>query len=153
MVNDGNLHHQSIGMYLDRPVELSVIHAASDLACLDLSGSTVLLGVGQSALSPVARNALVRQLLERDPLAVIVHGLGAEELFDEPLQQLSVIVPVRPVMTNFADGELSDALQVFFWATWPSDDNWDRCRSYHLVCIGDDEIDTLKAAALELLKT
>jgi hypothetical protein len=108
-----------------RPEEIGPAHAA-----------TMLLWVSRPLSDLKERSALVRSIIVANPLAVLIGGVGAKEVFGELLSALDVEKEPRPILTKFSEDDEDASAEEFLKATWPYESRFDEWLEYRVVSYG-----------------
>jgi hypothetical protein len=120
--------------HLDRDIRFVEAYDASGIG--DASNATLFLGLYGILLSPADQADVIRAIQNANPLAIFIAGEGAERLFDDLLQALSVETAPRPMMTKYSVENAKEAIDLFLNSTWPCEESHDDWKSYVVVSYG-----------------
>lgn len=104
---------------------------------LPLESAVILLWLESDTFGRVPESDLIRFVLEKEPLAVVIGGSGAEHFFDLLLAALARTKPVRTIMTRFVEMDVAAAAENFLHATWPSEDRFSEWQTYVALTFGE----------------
>ena len=107
------------------PEEIGAAHAA-----------TMALWVYRAIPDLEERSALIRSVIVANPLAILIGGVGARELFGELLRALDAEKEPRPILTKVSEDNEDAAAEEFLKATWPYESRFDDWLEYYVVSYG-----------------
>jgi hypothetical protein len=82
--------------------------------------------------------AMIESLIDSFPVAIFTAGPWSDQALGTLLHALSVAESKPTIMTKAHPGDMADAIEDLFYATWPSEDRFDDWTGYVLVA-GDEE--------------
>jgi hypothetical protein len=129
---------KKLGTYLSRAVKLASISSSGPQAIDGLGGSVVLVVLGGQI--PVrTMHELLRVLALQQPLAIVLSGVNASSAFDVLIEELSVDLGQRHIMTGLIEGgHLGEAIEGLLQATWPSEERFDEWVEYAILNVDGD---------------
>src|SRR5947209_357467 len=131
---------QIIGSYLRRGVEfLGIGSFANFQVSPSTSQSLVMVLFQEKNIKLEHLTSFLDVLSGSLPLAIAVSGPDSRAVFDYMLRLLGSKSLGAHIMTKLCDeGNVSDALNCFFWSTWPSEERFDEWKNYSVVAVGDE---------------
>jgi hypothetical protein len=120
--------------YLGRQVRFFEAGSPEEIGAA--SSATMLFWVCRPVSNPNERSALIRSIIVANPLAILIAGVGARELFGELLSALDLEKEPRPILTKLSEADEEGSAEDFLKATWPYESRFDHWAQYYVVSYG-----------------
>ena len=141
---------KALGRYLGRVVKGTELSEQPPFQLASLKNSVVLMSLRVAMPSDLIRT-LLKSLVDQQPLAVVIYGIGARAAFEMLLSELNDGIVRKHVMTKLSESDdLAGAIEELLYATWPSDDRFSDWAQYAIVSVGGDSRDVATAVKKSL---
>jgi hypothetical protein len=139
-------HLRIVGEYLGREVRIAGVANLDRFALDQLHDSVLLVVFGRDFVPDEKGQAFLKLLVQHQPLAITVCGIGARKAFDSLISVLADGRELKHIMTKlFEENHIESAVEDLLQSTWPSEDRFDEWKSYVALGVGNNISDIEQA--------
>lgn len=129
---------KEIGKYFERIINLEESIDLKGIKNIFDSGTAILLWIGTNNWEKEDFVNAIKNMLEKEVIAICVSGKRVKEQFDLLIDTQSLLSTVKHTMTYmFDDKDIESVLENLFWGVITDDERWENWKNYLLTVIGD----------------